>query len=131
MNNGLALILGLWTGVAVAGTNAPPAPSWRVLPLEAERVAAWPLPPLAEVTRDADAEGTWRQTGRISGSLAVVRREFAACFSRGGWNFDKAIPLGRVTATSEITIWTRGSRRLLLMIWEKEAGTCGFAVGEE
>jgi hypothetical protein len=130
MSKGLALVLGLLAGVAAAGTNAAAA-SWRVLPLERAPAVTWPLPPLAEVTRGADGEGTWRQTGRIGGSLATVRSEFAAGFSRGGWSFDKAIPLGKVTTTSEIMIWTRGSRRLLLMIWEQEAGTCGFAVGEE
>jgi hypothetical protein len=83
------------------------------------------------VTADEPSGETWRQVGELGGSVATVRGECAAALAAVGWRLDKMIALGRPPARSELTLWIRGTRRILFMVWEKEAGTCGFAWGEE
>ena len=65
------------------------------------------------------------------GTVAALRGEFVMTLGAAGWALDKTIVLGRSSAKSELMIWTRQKRRILFMVWEKEAGTCGFAWGEE
>lgn len=92
---------------------------------------AVPLPPLANVTF-ADVSGqTWQQGGEIGGSLEAALQDFAVALGTAGWGRDKTIMLGCLSARSGITVWTRRGQRVLLMLWEKEAGTCGFALGRE
>jgi hypothetical protein len=109
-----------------------PSQAWRVvaMPPAAAEIAV-PLPPLAELTF-TDASGqTWRQGGEIGGSLEAALQEFAAALGAAGWGREKTIMLGRLSARSGLTLWTRRRQRVLLMLWEKEAGTCGFAWGRE
>jgi hypothetical protein len=94
-------------------------------------LSAVALPALARVTADEPSGETWRQVGELGGSVATVRGECAAALAAVGWRLDKMIALGRPPARSELTLWIRGTRRILFMVWEKEAGTCGFAWGEE
>ncbi|HPO36379.1 MAG TPA: hypothetical protein PLU38_01550 [Kiritimatiellia bacterium] len=89
------------------------------------------LPALARVTADEPSGETWRQVGELGGSVATARGECAAALAAAGWRLDKTIVLGRSPARSELMLWIRGTRRVLFMVWEKEAGTCGFAWGEE
>jgi hypothetical protein len=86
-----------------------------------------PLPPLAEAGTGGAAGKTWQQAGTIEGSLETVRGDFECSLRGAGWRRDKVIGLGR----SELTTWERGRRRMLMMVWEKEAGRCGFTWGEE
>lgn len=116
-----------------AAAESGPARVWRVAAMRpaAAAEAAVPLPPLAAVTF-TDASGqTWQQGGEIGGSLEAALREFAAALGAAGWGLDKTIMLGRLSARSGITVWTRRRQRVLLMLWEKEAGTCGFSWGVE
>ncbi|HPB09712.1 MAG TPA: hypothetical protein PLT74_00515 [Kiritimatiellia bacterium] len=102
--------------------------------VQAARDAATPavaLPALARVTADEPSGETWRQVGELGGSVATARGECAAALAAAGWRLDKTIVLGRSPARSELMLWIRGTRRVLFMVWEKEAGTCGFAWGEE
>jgi hypothetical protein len=94
-------------------------------------LSAVALPALARVTADEPSGETWRQVGELGGSVATVRGECAAALAAAGWRLDKTIALGRSPVCSELTLWIRGKRRILFMVWEKEAGTCGFAWGEE
>lgn len=90
------------------------------------------LPPLA-VAAGKDGSGrTWRQSGTISGSLELARRDFRACLHAQGWKTDKAIPMGKSRERRmEISAWTKGKRRILLTLWQKGLAECGFAWGEE
>ncbi len=99
----------------------------------AERAAplAVPLPPLARVTASgADGLG-WRQSGEVGGSVASARGDFVMALGAQGWTLNKTIVLGRAPHGSELMIWSLRKRRILFMVWEIEAGTCGFAWGEE
>ena len=89
------------------------------------------LPALVRVqTNDASGE-TWRQSGEIGGTVVVAGGEFRMALVAAGWRLDKTIVLGRHTSRSELMLWVRQKRRILFMVWEKEAGMCGFAWGEE
>jgi hypothetical protein len=129
MNSGGVILAGLIAGGAALAAEAP---AWRVVPVEpaAKRVEL-PLPPLAEVKASDRSGETWQQSGQMSGSVADVHKEFAMALGAAGWALNKTISLGRTSARSELMIWTRKKQRVLLMVWEKEAGTCGFAWGEE
>jgi hypothetical protein len=105
--------------------------AWTCLAAEARVPLAVPLPPLARVGADDASGETWRQTGEIGGSVAAARGEFRAALGAAGWRLDKTIVLGRGIARSELMVWVRNKRRILFMVWDKEAGTCGFAWGEE
>ncbi len=88
-----------------------------------------PLPPLAKVV-SVDASGeSWRQSGEISGCVAGVHGDFSAAMARRGWVLQKTIVLGRVPERSELMIWRKNKEQILLMIWEKRAGLCGFSWG--
>lgn len=93
--------------------------------------AGVPLPPLARVSPVGEAGPTWQQTGELGGSVASASAELTAALGAGGWSLNKRIAVGRGTGRSELMIWVRRGRRILCMVWEKEAGTCGFAWGEE
>ena len=122
------LLAGLLAGSSLAAGDPQ---AWRVVPMEKRSALEVPLPPLARVSL-ADCSGkTWRQAGEIGGSVASASGELAMALGSGGWSLSKTIVLGRSSARSELMIWTRQKRRILFMIWEKEAGTCGFAWGEE
>ena len=105
---------------------------WQVVAMapEATRVKM-PLPPLAKVASTDSSGQTWQQSGQMSGTVEGAHKEFAMAFGAAGWALNKTIALGRLSARSELMIWTRGKQRILLMLWEKETGTCGFAWGEE
>ena len=89
------------------------------------------LPPLAELQREDDSGKTWRKSGELPGSFLVARKDMMRCLDRRGWVVNKIIPLGKTSRRSELLTWEKGSRRLLLMLWEIEPGTCGFSMGEE
>ena len=115
-----------WFSVAAGDPQA-----WRVVPMEKRSALDVPLPPLARVSA-ADRSGqTWQQAGEIGGTVASASGELAMALGVGGWSLNKTILLGRSSTRSELMIWTRQKRRILFMVWEKEAGTCGFAWGEE
>lgn len=90
-----------------------------------------PLPPLATVASGDASGATWMQTGLISGTVISAEREFALALRAAGWKLDKTIALGRAPGGSKLALWTRRGRRVLLMLWETEIGTCGFAWGDE
>ncbi len=90
-----------------------------------------PLPPLATVASGDPSGATWMQTGLISGTVISAEREFAMALRAAGWKLDKTIALGRMPGGSKLALWTRRERRVLLMLWETEIGTCGFAWGDE
>lgn len=88
-----------------------------------------PLPPLAKVTVVDSTGESWRQSGEISGTVAVCHGDFSAALARSGWVLQKTIILGRVPQRSELMMWKQGSTKILIMIWEKSAGVCGFSWG--
>jgi len=89
------------------------------------------LPPLAKVVSRGASADSWRQSGEISGSVAGVHGDFLAALAGGGWILQKTITLGRVPKRSELMMWKKGSKKVLLMVWEKSAGRCGFSWGYE
>lgn len=90
-----------------------------------------PLPPLA-VVKSEDATGkTWRQSGELRGTVEGASLEFRQALAGGGWRLEKAIAAGRLTGRSALLVCSRGRQRILVMVWEKEVGTCGFAWGRE
>ena len=124
-----ALCAGL-LACSFAGADATSA--WHVVPLEKSADAlVVPLPSLAQVSSYDRSGKTWQQSGEIGGTVASATGEFAMALGAGGWSLSKRIVLGRSVDRSELMIWTRQKCRILFMVWEKEAGTCGFAWGEE
>ena len=121
-----AAALAAWAAFAAERPGA-----WRVVPAEPQAAPGVPLPALARVTSTDPSGQTWQQAGEIGGTVAALRGEFVMTLGSAGWMLDKTIVLGRSSAKSELMIWTRQKRRILFMVWEKEAGTCGFAWGEE
>lgn len=122
MNRALTL---LCAAAVAAGAWAAAGP--------AERVGALtvPLPPLARAGAPAPDGQMWQQTGELGGSLAHARGELMAALGAHGWALSKTIVMGRLPARSELMVWTLRKRRILFLVWEKEAGTCGFAWGED
>ena len=103
----------------------------RVLPPARDGALGVALPPLARVLTAAPDGQMWRQTGELGGSLASARGDFMMALGAQGWALKQTIAMGRSAARSELMVWTWHRRRILFMVWEKEAGTCGFAWGEE
>ena len=132
MNSLRILLLCLLASYVASEAAAETGQVWRVAELQPEgKRLTLPLPPLAEVV-SADSSGqTWQQSGQMSGTVEGVRKQLAMTLGKAGWALNKTIALGRLTARSELMIWTRQKQRILLMVWEKETGTCGFAWGEE
>ncbi len=97
----------------------------------AARSALVPLPPLARVTASDPDGASWRQSGEISGTVAGAHGDFSAAMARAGWVLQKTIVLGRVPQHSELMMWRKNKQQVLLMIWEKRAGLCGFSWGVE
>ena len=106
-------------GRPVVSASKPPA---------ATRPAV-PLPPLAVVLEEDPGGTTWRETGEISGSLEVARKNFQRSLAQEGWALRKAIPLSAGAGRSSLFIWQRKGRELLVMLWQKEPGKCGFSWG--
>jgi hypothetical protein len=88
-----------------------------------------PLPPLARAGRIEPGSAGWRQSGEISGSVALVQAEFTAVLARGGWTLERSIGVGRGATRSGLTLWSRNGERIMLMIREVRAGLCGFSWG--
>jgi len=89
------------------------------------------LPPLARVEY-ADASGaTWQQSGSLGGSVASAGAELRMALATQGWRLDKTIVLKNLPSRSELMLWIRRERRIIMMLWETGAGSCGFAWGEE
>ncbi len=128
----LGLIGGLLVLIFFAGLGqAAEVISARVGILEKDEKLVVPIPPLASITGQDDTGATWQQTGTMAGALDRVRADFRQSMRAGGWVLDKTIAVGRSANRSELAIWTTRGHRILLMIWEKEAGLCGFSWGEE
>jgi len=92
---------------------------------------AVPLPPLVRVSSVDAAGQTWQQSGEIGGSVEGASRAFARAFGANGWQLSKRIAMGRLKGRSQLLVLTRSQRRVLVMVWAKEAGRCGFAWGNE
>ncbi len=90
-----------------------------------------PLPPLARVVATDTSGVTWQQSGEMGGAMVKAREQVVKTLVADGWRLDNSVVLGRPLVKSEIMIWVRRGRRVLFKVWEKEAGTCGFAWGEE
>jgi len=101
------------------------------VPLEREAAVEVPLPPLARITSTDRSGQTWQQCGEMSGTVEGVRNDFVQAVRAKGWQVCKRITMGRLTERSELLILTKTKHRVLLMVWEKEAGTCNFAWGKE
>jgi len=93
--------------------------------------AGLPLPPLAVVNNEDSTGKTWRQSGKLRGTVEHAGREFRQALACGGWKVEKMIASGRLAARSQLMICCRRRQRILLMVWEEEVGTCGFAWGKE
>lgn len=103
----------------------------RVGTLEKTSEVVLPIPPLATVSKKDRSGKTWQQTGSMDGALAVVSQDFKQSLQAGGWALDKTIRVGEGVDRMELAIWMRRGHRVLVMIWEKEPGQCGFSWGEE
>jgi len=117
--------------LAAASAAASAPPTCRVVPLARGDAASVPLPPLAEVTSTDLSGRTWLQRGEIGGSVEGASRAFARAFGANGWQLSKRIAMGRLKGRSQLLVLTRSQRRVLVMVWAKEAGRCGFAWGNE
>lgn len=132
MNSRRFILCGLLLGCAAREAAAETQQVWHVVARDPEsKRLKVPLPPLAEVLSTDSSGQTWQQSGQMGGSVEGVRNELAMTLGAAGWALNKTIVLGRLSARSELMIWTRRKQRMLLMVWEKETGTCGFAWGEE
>ena len=91
--------------------------------------AAISLPPLAVVLEEDPGGNTWRETGEISGSLEITQKNFQRSLAREGWVLQRTIPLAQGPRRSRLCLWQRQGRELLVMLWQKKPGKCGFSWG--
>lgn len=132
---GICMAALLAAGAAARGAE-PAAAEREVVPITAaeRRELRVQLPPGADV-QTVDAEGkTWRETGEIGASYAVAREQMRGCLERQGWRLRRQIPLpaGKPSdPRQELTVWERGPRRILVLVWELEPGRSGFGWGIE
>lgn len=89
------------------------------------------LPPLARVVDRDPGTGRWQVTGSLPGALPVARRDFGLSLHRQGWSMATKTVMGGPGAAMSLTVWVKGERRLLLMLWENEPGKTRFSLGEE
>ena len=123
----VALTMGLLAAIAAADGEAPV----RRL-VKATRQKDWiDLPPLAVVHHDDPTGSSWRQAGVLPGGRIVARKDFSGALGRQGWREVQRTVLASGPGGSELGVWARGRKRLLLMIWEEQPGRSGFAVGAE
>ncbi len=90
------------------------------------------LPPLAEVVRHGDGDGTWRYCGEIPGAPVVAAGDFNKALRGQGWTLRQSVTMGRAgTPEGErpLAVWAQGDWRLLLLLWPAEPGRSGFAMG--
>lgn len=95
------------------------------------RSTALRLPLGAVVLQEDSDPETWQQTGYLPRSYTHARIRFYQRMEQQGWRRLKIIQIGRPNHPSELTLWQRGSRRSLLMLWNQELGRTGFSWGEE
>lgn len=88
------------------------------------------LPPSAVRAPDGTETGGWQMTGRISGVPAVAGNDFGLCLTKQGWRRQSSTLMGRAGRESILTVWMKGKRSLLLMLWESGAGKSQFSIGE-
>lgn len=89
------------------------------------------LPPLAAVVDSDPGTDRWQVTGSLPGALPVARRDWGLCLDRQGWSKHSATVTGSPGSGVSLTVWMKGARRLLLMLWEKDTGKTWFSLGEE
>ncbi len=91
----------------------------------------WIELPKEAVIHDRDDTGQrWKLSGELPVSLSVARRDFEVCLGRQGWKLESAIPTGTPGQRAELSTWTKGKRKLLLMLSEDAPGTSTFYLGE-
>ena len=119
----------LWVCLVSAGGGTEAGS--RVVAMDTAPRLVVPLPPLAKPEGRLVSSKTWKQSGTIDGSIETARRDFECSLRDAHWKRDQTIAMGRTGHRSELTTWVSGRRRILMMVWEKEAGVCGFAWGDE
>jgi hypothetical protein len=89
-----------------------------------------PRPPFA-ISAGRDTSGkTWNEWGTIAANFNAAREDFAKSLRLQNWRLDKTIPVGNLKMKSELTVWNKGQRQILLLITATGAGQCAFAWGE-
>ena len=88
-----------------------------------------PLPPLAVVTGEDGSGATWKQSGELKGTVEGVCAEFRQALAVQGWRIEKVIATGHQTSRLRLLACCCKQQRVLVMVWEKEVGLCGFAWG--
>jgi hypothetical protein len=117
--------------VAVArGEPATYSNRWSVV-LRKDRPVGLELPRAAVVKEEDPSGSTWRQSGEHPSSLLVARKDFESCFSRQGWQRTQVIPTATGHTRSELIVWEKQARQLVLFLAEDERGGCAFFLGED
>jgi hypothetical protein len=88
-----------------------------------------PLPPLAVVEERPSERPGWEATGRISGNLETAQRDFAKALGVRGWKLGQSVPLDHNGSRAHLSVWTYAGREILVMVWQKSPGQCGFSWG--
>lgn len=119
------LVMTVWVSVGFGTSNQWVVLSYRPMERQME------LPALAIIDQQDDTGLTWKLNGRIPFNGRETSKQFVACFARQQWVIDKSIGLGESQKRSELLLFKKGERRLLVMLWEARAGETGFSLGEE
>ena len=88
------------------------------------------LPREAVVVERDDTGKQWQLSGTVPTSMTVARKDFEVCLNRQGWKLLHTTPTSIPGQRSELSTWTKGERRLLLMLTETEGRQSVFCIGE-
>ena len=89
------------------------------------------LPPLARVTYRNQTAGSWGLWGSISGNLEIAGDDFEMCLRSQGWRWHTVSFMDNHALRMRLVNLSKGSKTLLLMMWDAAAGRTAFALGED
>ncbi len=98
-----------------------------IVPMRAPDAPEWRLPAGSVVEQEDGSGTTWRQWGHLDVSPAGARSEMAKALGAQGWRRERLLPF--TPSGSELQIWRRGPRQILVMLWPQALGRTGFAWG--
>jgi hypothetical protein len=89
------------------------------------------LPPLAKASRWKEkGQDGWQLMGVIPLSIRFARQDFETSLQRQGWRAEKTIQMGARHKESELLVFKKAQRTVLVMLTEEEIGETRLVVGE-
>ena len=85
------------------------------------------LPREAMVLTEGIPGKGWTQSGEMNCAVMSACREWDSVLSRQGW---KKTDYFQMKGRKYVSVWQKNSKRITVLIWEKEIGKSGFSWGE-